>query len=121
MLDKLPGMGAGLRDRALVLVGFAGGFRRSEVVALAIADLEFNSAGLIVTLGRAKTDQEGRSPRLGIPYGSTEKTCPVRSVRAWLKTAASVSASAECRVAGTKTPGIWAASWPGPSALLSRY
>jgi site-specific recombinase XerD len=56
MLQKVPYTRVGLRDRALLLVGFAGGFRRSELVALNVEDLEFSSAGLAVTLRRAKTD-----------------------------------------------------------------
>jgi site-specific recombinase XerD len=87
MLDKLPGTRVGLRDRALLLLGFAGAFRRSELVSLDVADLEFSSAGLIVTLRKSKTDQEGASRRIGIPFGSTEATCPVRAVQAWLETA----------------------------------
>ena len=59
MLEKLPGTRVGLRDRALLLVGFAGAFRRAELVSLDVADVEFSSAGLIVTLRRSKTDQEG--------------------------------------------------------------
>ena len=47
----------------------------------------WSSAGLAVTLRKSKTDQEGRSRRIGIPYGSSEKTCPVRSLQAWLETA----------------------------------
>jgi integrase len=66
---------------------FGGAFRRSELVALDVGDLDFSSAGLVVTLRRSKTDQEGRSRRIGIPYGSTEKHCPVRSVQLWLESA----------------------------------
>ena len=77
----------GLRDRALLLLGFAGAFRRSELVSLDVDDLEFSRAGLIVTLRKSKTDQEGRSRRLGIPYGSSEPTCPVRSLQTWLESA----------------------------------
>jgi integrase len=87
MLDQLPGSRVGLRDRALLLLGFAGAFRRSELVSLDVADLEFSSAGMIVTLRKSKTDQEGRSRRPGIPYGSSENTCPVRAVQAWLESA----------------------------------
>jgi integrase len=87
MLQKLPGTRVGLRDRALLLLGFAGAFRRSELVALDVADLEFSSAGLAITLRKSKTDQEGRSRRIGIPYGSHEQNCPVRSLQAWLETA----------------------------------
>jgi integrase len=87
MLELIPSTRVGLRDRALLLIGFAGAFRRSELVSLDVADLEFTRAGLIVTLRKSKTDQEGRSRRLGIPYGSSEQTCPVRSLQAWLETA----------------------------------
>jgi integrase len=87
MLEQLPNTRVGLRDRALLLLGFAGAFRRSELVSLDVADLEFARAGLIVTLRKSKTDQEGRSRRLGIPFGWSEATCPVRSLQAWLEAA----------------------------------
>ncbi len=87
MLSKLPNSRVGMRDRALLLLGFAGGFRRSELVGVDFDDLEFSNAGLIVNLRRGKSDQEGEGRRIGVPYGSTEKTCPVRSVQAWLETA----------------------------------
>jgi integrase len=87
MLDKVPPTRVGLRDRALLLLGFAGAFRRSELVSLDVSDLEFTRAGLIVTLRKSNTDQEGKSRRLGIPYGSSEQTCPVRSLQAWLASA----------------------------------
>jgi integrase len=87
MLQKLPATRVGVRDRAVLLLGFAGAFRRAELVSLDVADLEFSSAGLIVTLRRSKTDQESQSRRLGIPFGSSEQTCPVRAVEAWLETA----------------------------------
>ena len=87
MLAALPDSRVGRRDRALLLLGFAGAFRRAELVSLDVSDLEFTRAGLIVTLRKSKTDQEGRSRRVGIPFGSTEATCPVRSVQAWLEAA----------------------------------
>jgi site-specific recombinase XerD len=87
MLGVVPETRVGLRDRALLLLGFAGAFRRSELVSLHVTDLEFSQAGLIVTLRKSKTDQERRSRRLGIPFGSSEKTCPVRVVKTWLDAA----------------------------------
>ena len=87
MLEQLPPTRVGMRDRTLLLLGFAGAFRRSELVALDVADLDFSSAGLAITLRRSKTDQEGPSRRVGIPYGSSAATCPVRSLQAWLETA----------------------------------
>jgi integrase len=87
MLAALPDSRVGRRDRALLLLGFAGAFRRAELVSLDVSDLEFSRAGLIVTLRKSKTDQEGRSRRVGIPFGSSAATCPVRSVQAWLEAA----------------------------------
>ena len=73
-----------VRDRALVLLGFAGALRRSELVALNVDDVEETDDGLLVTIRRSKTDQEGRGHVLGVPYGSDRGTCPVRAVRAHL-------------------------------------
>lgn len=84
MVNALPDTLHGIRDRALLLVGFAGAFRRSELVGLDLADVEDTTEGLIVTLRRSKTDQEGQGRRIGIPYGSTPTTCPVRALRAWI-------------------------------------
>lgn len=75
----------GIRDRALLLVGFAGGFRRSELVALDVEDLEFKREGLVITLRRSKTDQEGQGRKVAIPYGSNCDTCPVRSLQLWIE------------------------------------
>ncbi len=72
-----------LRDRALLLIGFAGALRRSELVALTIADAVFSEAGLTLTIRRSKTDQEGHGRLIGIPHGRGA-ICPVRALRAWL-------------------------------------
>ena len=74
-----------LRDRALLLVGFAGAFRRSELVALAYADVRFTDEGLVVTIPKSKTDPEGAGQTIGIPYGSHPESCPVRALEAWLE------------------------------------
>jgi len=88
MVAELPAGLQGARDRALLLLGFSGAFRRSELVALNIEDLEFREDGLVITLHRSKTDQEGAGRQIGIPYGSDPTTCPFRAARAWLKAAA---------------------------------
>jgi site-specific recombinase XerD len=85
MVGALPQSPRGLRDRALLLIGFAGGFRRSELAALDFADITDMAEGLKVLIRRSKTDQEGEGRTIGIPYGSDPRTCPVRSYRAWLK------------------------------------
>jgi hypothetical protein len=77
MAAGLPDDPAGSRDRALLLVGWAGAFRRSELVALVVEDLEPTDDGVVVTIRRGKTDQEGAGRQVGIPYGSTT-LCPVR-------------------------------------------
>lgn len=74
------------RDRALLLIGFAGGLRRSELVGFDLADMEFVREGLILTLRRSKTDQEGRGRRIGIPY-ARGRWCPVREVQGWTEAA----------------------------------
>jgi integrase len=74
----------GIRDRAVLLVTWAGAFRRSEVVSLRFDDVEFEEKGIILTVRKSKTDQEGAGARVGIPYGSDPTTCPVRSLKRWL-------------------------------------
>lgn len=83
----LPDTLLGKRDRALLLVGFAGAFRRSEIAALTVADVRFVPEGMIVTLRRSKTDQESAGETKGIPLGTWAETCPVRTLKAYLKAA----------------------------------
>ena len=78
---------AGVRDRALLLLGFAAALRRSELVALDAADVEETHDGLVVTVRRSKTDQEGAGRKIGVPFGSNPSTCPVRAWRAWVEEA----------------------------------
>lgn len=83
MLSHIPDTIKGKRDRALLLLGFCGAFRRSELVALKCTDLEFTTQGLIVTLPRSKVDQTGQGRKIGIPMGRG-KICPVQAVQDWL-------------------------------------
>ena len=84
MVAKLPSTRAGARDRALLLLGFSGAFRRSELVALRVGDLEFNTDGVTVRIRKSKTDPESRGRKVGIPFGRSSASCPVRAARAWL-------------------------------------
>jgi site-specific recombinase XerD len=75
----------GLRDRALLLIGFAGAFRRSELVALDLEDLEESELGFKVAIRHGKTDQEGVGQTIAIVRGSV--ACPVAALKAWLEAA----------------------------------
>ncbi len=77
----------GLRDRALVLIGFAGAFRRSELASICSSDLTFSDSGLVIHLRHSKTDQEGEGREVAIPFGEHEETCPVRALREYLAAA----------------------------------
>ena len=80
-----------MRDRALLLVGFAGGFRRSELVGINVEHVEPMPNGIAVLLPKTKTDQHGRGRSVGILYGEDRATCPVTALGTWL-TAADITA-----------------------------
>lgn len=77
----------GIRDRALLLFGFASACRRSELAALDLDDLEETEDGLLVTVRRSKTDQEGAGHERGVPFGRSAETCPVEALSAWISAA----------------------------------
>ncbi len=74
-----------LRDRAIILIGFAGGFRRNEIVSLDYDDLDFVDEGLKINLKRSKTDQFGEGSIKALPYFDNYKFCPVLTLKNWLK------------------------------------
>ena len=74
----------GVRDKALLLVGFFGAFRNSELVGLNIEDVEFTPEGAILTLRKSKTDQEGRGREVAIGYAKRPELCPVRALKEYL-------------------------------------
>lgn len=77
------GPSACLRDRAMLLVGFAGAFRRIEVTRLRWSDIAETPDGIVVRVRRSKTDPLAHGADVGIPYGRSELTCPVRALYAW--------------------------------------
>ncbi|MGO9007653.1 MAG: site-specific integrase [Beijerinckiaceae bacterium] len=83
VLGAMGGSLKDVRDRALLLIGFAGGFRRSELVGLDCLDIERVRQGLIITLRRSKTDQDGVGCKIGISVGRT-RHCPVLALDRWL-------------------------------------
>jgi integrase len=91
MLAAVPANRLGLRDRVILLLGFCGAFRRSELVALNKEDLLETVDGLIVTLRRSKTDQEAEGRKIAIPRGREPGTCPVLALSAWITAAGIVA------------------------------
>ncbi len=85
-LEKQPGL-KGLRARAVILLGFAAALRRSEISAIDCGHVRFTPEGLVLTLPRRKTDQEGAGTEIGVPFGKDEKYCPVLAVKAWTEAA----------------------------------
>jgi len=73
------------RDKSIVLIGFGGGFRRTELVSLDHEDLEFVPEGLKITIKRSKTDQFGEGMTKGLPYFDNEVYCPVSNLKKWLE------------------------------------
>ncbi len=82
-----PGL-SGDRDRALMLMGFAGALRRSELVGLDVERLAWSEDGVKLLLERSKTDKDGQGAEIIIGGGRHEATCPVRALRRWLEAAA---------------------------------
>lgn len=82
MLKLIPDTLSGKRDRALLLIGFAAAMRRSELVALDVADLDRQPEGVIIKIRISKTDQEGSGHEVAVPRGSKLK--PVEALEAWL-------------------------------------
>ena len=73
-----------LRNRTLILIGFGGGFRRTELISIDYEDLDFVEEGVKITLRRSKTDQFGEGLVKGLPYFTNEKYCPVTSLKNWI-------------------------------------
>ncbi len=95
----------GLRDTALILVGFAGALRRSELAALTVDDIEAKPAGLLLHLRRSKTDPERRGQVVGIAHGQHALTDPITALDAWLA------------VRGTAAGPVFTSMRPGLSSL----
>lgn len=83
IVGKIPATLMGKRDRAILLLGFAGTFRRSELVAIDVEHCAVTAEGMTVNLERSKTDQEWEGRLVGIPRGEDEDTCPILAVENW--------------------------------------
>ena len=73
-----------LRNKALLLIGFSGGFRRNEIVSLDLEDIEFVFEGVKITVKKSKTDQFGEGMTKGIPHFENSLYCPVASLKKWI-------------------------------------
>jgi site-specific recombinase XerD len=73
------------RDKSIILIGFGGGFRRSELISIDHEDLEFVQEGLKITIKRSKTDQFGEGMIKGLPYFTNETYCPIINLKKWLE------------------------------------
>ena len=73
------------RDRSIILIGFAGGFRRNEIVSLNCEDLDFVQEGLKIDIRRSKTDQFGEGFTKALPYFDSSQYCPVLSLKKWIE------------------------------------
>jgi len=85
VIDKDKNENSKLKNRALILIGFAGGFRRSELVAIDYEDVDFVPEGVKIFVKRSKTDQSGEGMTKGIPYFTNQNYCPVISLKNWLE------------------------------------
>lgn len=75
------------RDKAILLLGFAGAFRRSELVALRMDDITPHAHGIELLIRRSKTDQEGEGRTVFVPLAKSEERCPVKALQHWLELA----------------------------------
>jgi integrase len=76
---------SGVRDRALILLGFAGAFRRSELVSLNVEHIGWTRDGMTIFIERSKTDKAGEGAEIAIPNGRSEETCAVTALKTWLQ------------------------------------
>ena len=81
----------GVRDRAVLLLGFAGALRRSEITGLDVEDIAWDADGIALKLRRTKEGQHSAAAVVRIPFGQNEATCPVAALRKWLDVAAIVT------------------------------
>ena len=74
-----------IRDKSIILIGFGGGFRRTELISIDYEDLEFASEGLKIIIKKSKTDQFGEGMVKGLPYFNNKIYCPVINLKKWLE------------------------------------
>ena len=111
-----------LRDRAVLLVGWAGALRRSELVALRAEDVKLRRGkGYTLRIGRSKTDQEAEGQHKAIPYGAHAESCPVLALRTWMQSAARALGSPTGELGGPIFRRFYRGESIGDSAMSGKY
>ncbi|ODN41870.1 tyrosine-type recombinase/integrase [Piscirickettsia litoralis] len=88
LMTHIPKTVTGQRDQAILLLGFAGALRRSELIALEVSDVEIQQNGMLVYIRTSKTDQDKQGQVIGIARSENTAHCPVRAIEQWLKSSA---------------------------------
>ncbi|GAB3716056.1 site-specific integrase [Spirosoma flavus] len=83
-LDALPPTPTGIRNRAILLLGFTGAFRRSELAALDVNHILIDGAGMVIRMDRSKTNQFGEVEEKAVAYANEAEYCPIGALQAWL-------------------------------------
>lgn len=99
MLDQLDDDVRGLRDQAILVVGFASSCRRSELASLDLADVSIVPEGLVIHIARSKVDQQSKGRTFGVHRGENPETCPVRALERWILERGNWDGPLFCRVA----------------------
>jgi integrase len=122
VLSMLPFMTGtkGIRDRALILIGFAGALRRSELVALCHDDIAFVKEGLTILIRRSKTDQLGEGRKIAIPFARSH-ACPVKALKTWLDHAGIDCGPLFCIVKKGGSIGTTPLSAQSVAAIVKQY
>lgn len=87
MIKLCPPTLTGLRDKAILLIGFAGALRRSDLCNLDLEDISKADEGIVLMIRRGKTDQKREGRKIGIPFGKDKKTCPIQALVDWIDAA----------------------------------
>ncbi len=110
-----------VRDKAILLLGFMGAFRRSEIAELDVEDLRFFSQGMVVTITHSKTDQTSAGQQVGIPYIEDTNLCAVTAVRNWLRRADLHSGALFRRILKSGQPGSGHISDKSINLIIKKY
>lgn len=110
-----------LRDKALLLTGFLGAFRRSEISALDAEDIAFRPQGIVITIRQSKTDQSAEGQQVGIPYLEDKNMCAITALSAWMKAAGITEGPLFCGMTRSGKPSGKRLSDKSVNLIVKRY